>query len=60
MKRMLRITYCFWYCFFGHLLLEGCVRLLLRAVKAAGWLAFVTEDTPLVVHELPPYERSTV
>ncbi|HAT33695.1 MAG TPA: patatin [Janthinobacterium sp.] len=26
----------------------------LRAVKAAGWLAFVTEDTPLVVHELPP------
>ncbi|MGK5026344.1 patatin-like phospholipase family protein [Janthinobacterium sp. RB2R34] len=31
----------------------------LRAVKAAGWLAFVKEDTPLVVHELPPYERST-
>ena len=30
----------------------------LRAVKAAGWLAFVTEDTPLVVHELPPYERN--
>ena len=29
----------------------------LRAVKAAGWLAFVTEDTPLVVHELPPYQR---
>lgn len=26
----------------------------LRAVKAAGWLSFVTEDTPLVVHELPP------
>jgi NTE family protein len=26
----------------------------LRAVKAAGWLRFVTEDTPLVVHELPP------
>jgi len=30
----------------------------LRAIKAAGWLAFVTEDTPLVVHELPPYERA--
>ena len=28
----------------------------LRAVKAAGWLSFVTEDTPLVVHELPPQE----
>jgi NTE family protein len=26
----------------------------LRALKAAGWLSFVTEDTPLVVHELPP------
>ena len=26
----------------------------LRAIKAAGWLSFVTEDTPLVVHELPP------
>jgi len=26
----------------------------LRAVKAAGWLTFVSEDTPLVVHELPP------
>ena len=26
----------------------------LRAIHAAGWLAFVTEDTPLVVHELPP------
>jgi NTE family protein len=26
----------------------------LRAVKAAGWLSFVSEDTPLVVHELPP------
>jgi NTE family protein len=25
-----------------------------RAVSAAGWLAFVSEDTPLVVHELPP------
>jgi NTE family protein len=25
----------------------------LRAIKAAGWLSFVTEDTPLVVHELP-------
>lgn len=30
----------------------------LRAIEAAGWLAFVTEDTPLVVHELPPYERA--
>ena len=27
-----------------------------RAIKAAGWLGFVTEDTPLVVHELPPLE----
>jgi NTE family protein len=26
----------------------------LRALKAAGWLSLVTEDTPLVVHELPP------
>jgi NTE family protein len=26
----------------------------LRAIKAAGWLGFVSEDTPLVVHELPP------
>ncbi|MES2160689.1 MAG: patatin-like phospholipase family protein [Pseudomonadota bacterium] len=26
----------------------------LRAITAAGWLSFVTEDTPLVVHELPP------
>jgi NTE family protein len=25
-----------------------------RAVSAAGWLAFVSEDTPLVVHDLPP------
>jgi NTE family protein len=25
-----------------------------RAIGAAGWLAFVSEDTPLVVHELPP------
>ena len=32
----------------------------LRAIKAAGWLAFVTQDTPLVVHELPPYERDAV
>jgi NTE family protein len=30
----------------------------LRAIKAAGWLAFYSEDTPLVVHELPPYERT--
>lgn len=30
----------------------------LRALKAAGWLAFVTEDTPLVVHELPPDEQA--
>jgi len=29
----------------------------LRAVKMAGWLAFVTEDTPLVVHELEPQEK---
>jgi len=29
----------------------------LRAIGAAGWLQFVTEDTPLVVHELPPVER---
>jgi NTE family protein len=28
----------------------------LRAVKAAGWLSFVSEDTPLVVHELPPLD----
>lgn len=28
----------------------------LRAIKAAGWLSFVTEDTPLVVHELPPLD----
>src|SRR5471032_2224920 len=27
-----------------------------RAVEAAGWLSFVTEDTPLVVHELPPLQ----
>jgi NTE family protein len=26
----------------------------LRAIKASGWLSFVSEDTPLVVHELPP------
>lgn len=25
-----------------------------RALKGAGWLAAVSEDTPLVVHELPP------
>jgi NTE family protein len=30
----------------------------MRAIKAAGWLAFVTEDTPLVVHELAPYQKS--
>jgi NTE family protein len=30
----------------------------LRALKAAGWLGFVTEDTPLVVHELPPARRN--
>ncbi|MET3131569.1 NTE family protein [Oxalobacteraceae bacterium GrIS 1.11] len=30
----------------------------LRAIKAAGWLKFVTEDTALVVHELPPYVRN--
>ncbi|MQA42523.1 patatin-like phospholipase family protein [Rugamonas aquatica] len=29
----------------------------LRAIKAAGWLSFVTEDTPLVVHELPPLRQ---
>jgi NTE family protein len=28
----------------------------LRAIEAAGWLSFVTEDTPLVVHELPPLQ----
>jgi NTE family protein len=28
-----------------------------RAIEAAGWLSFVTEDTPLVVHELPPYQK---
>ena len=27
-----------------------------RAIEAAGWLSFVTEDTPLVVHELPPLQ----
>jgi NTE family protein len=32
----------------------------MRAIKAAGWLAFVTEDTPLVVHELAPYQKSLV
>ncbi|MRW94238.1 patatin-like phospholipase family protein [Duganella sp. FT80W] len=26
----------------------------LRAIKGAGWLSYVSEDTPLVVHELPP------
>jgi len=26
----------------------------LRAIQAAGWLSFYSEDTPLVVHELPP------
>jgi NTE family protein len=26
----------------------------MRAVGAAAWLSFVSEDTPLVVHELPP------
>ncbi|GGY08847.1 patatin-like phospholipase family protein [Pseudoduganella dura] len=29
-----------------------------RAIGAAGWLAFVSEDTPLVVHELPPLPDS--
>lgn len=29
----------------------------LRALQAAGWLSFVTEDTPLVVHELPAPAR---
>lgn len=29
----------------------------LRAIEAAGWLSFVTEDTPLVVHELPPLRQ---
>ena len=29
-----------------------------RAIAAAGWLAFVSEDTPLVVHELPPLPDS--
>ncbi len=26
----------------------------LRAIQGAGWLNYVSEDTPLVVHELPP------
>ncbi|MCU6500057.1 patatin-like phospholipase family protein [Rugamonas sp. A1-17] len=30
----------------------------LRAITAAGWLSFVTEDTPLVVHELPPLRQA--
>lgn len=30
----------------------------LRAVKAAGWLVKLTAPTPLVVHELPPLEKS--
>lgn len=29
-----------------------------RAIQAAGWLAAVTEDTPLVLHELPPHEQA--
>jgi NTE family protein len=29
-----------------------------RAIQAAGWLAFVTEDTPLVLHELPPHQQA--
>jgi NTE family protein len=29
-----------------------------RAIQAAGWLEFVTKDTPLVVHELPPYQKN--
>jgi NTE family protein len=28
----------------------------LRSVTAAGWRTFVTEDTALVMHELPPQE----
>src|SRR5471030_268346 len=28
-----------------------------RAITAAGWLSFVTEDTPLVVHELLPLRQ---
>jgi len=30
----------------------------LRALGAAGWLEFVTEDTPLVVHELPLRDKA--
>ena len=29
----------------------------LRAIEAAGWLAIVTDHTPLVVHELPPLQQ---
>ena len=29
-----------------------------RALTAAGWLTEVTEDTPLVVHELPPQVKA--
>ncbi len=29
----------------------------LRAIEAAGWLALVTDGSPLVVHELPPAAR---
>jgi NTE family protein len=28
----------------------------LRAMRHAGWLQHVDEDTAVVVHELPPYE----
>ncbi len=30
----------------------------LRALQAAGWLASLREDTPLVVHELPPQHEA--
>ncbi len=31
-----------------------------RALKHAGWLSFVTEDTAVVVHELPPHDVAEV
>ncbi|MYN44519.1 patatin-like phospholipase family protein [Pseudoduganella sp. FT93W] len=30
----------------------------LRGIQAAGWLSLVSEDTPLVVHELPPLQNA--
>jgi len=28
-----------------------------RAIEAAGWLSSVADNTPLIVHELPPYQK---